>query len=122
MGTRVLITVPKRPQFGDAYYALQRRFDSGSHEIEVTAAQLLELKGDPVITVVELADDQKPVKKAAKPESTSAVEPAPDREAEATAAPAEEPKTETEPKAAPAEKPAAEKPASKGPGRRKATS
>lgn len=71
---RVIITVPPRPEFGNAYYTLQRRFDSGAHVLDVTEAQLAELKLEPVINVVTQAelDAQtaalEPVKPTEKPE------------------------------------------------------
>lgn len=49
---RVIVTVPPRPEFGNAYYSLQRKFDSGAHVIDVTDAQLEELRREPVISVV----------------------------------------------------------------------
>jgi hypothetical protein len=53
---RVIITVPPRPEFGNAYYSLQRRFESGAHVLDVTEAQLAELKLEPVINVVTQAE------------------------------------------------------------------
>ena len=47
------ILIPKRPEFGNAYWCLQRKFDSGFHVVDVTEAQLAELKADPVAQVVE---------------------------------------------------------------------
>lgn len=50
---KVGIVIPKRPEFGNAYWAIQRRFESGFHVVDVTDAQLEELKADPVAQVVE---------------------------------------------------------------------
>lgn len=50
---KVGIVIPKRPQFGDAYWAIQRRFDSGFHVVEVDERELAELQADPVATLVE---------------------------------------------------------------------
>jgi len=56
---KVGIVVPKRPQFGDAYWAIQRKFDSGLTVVELDDAteegqrQLAELRADPVLTLLE---------------------------------------------------------------------
>lgn len=66
---RVIVTVPPRPEFGNAYYSLQRKFDSGAHVIDVTDAQLEELRREPVISVVtqEELDAQVAATKAPEP-------------------------------------------------------
>jgi hypothetical protein len=50
----VAITIPQRPQYNNAYWVLQRRFESGGpYLLDVTEAQLAELKADPVLTLIE---------------------------------------------------------------------
>lgn len=69
---RVIVTVPPRPEYGNAYYSLQRKFESGAHVIDVTDAQLEELRREPVISVVtqEELDAQVAATKAPEPDPT----------------------------------------------------
>ena len=53
---KVIITVPPRPEFGNAYWALQRKFDVGATVLDVTDEQLAELQGQPVISVTLVSD------------------------------------------------------------------
>jgi hypothetical protein len=52
---KIGIVVPQRPEYGNAYWTLQRKFDSGFHLVEVTDEQLEELRADPIVTVLESA-------------------------------------------------------------------
>lgn len=53
---KVIVTVPPRPEFGNAFWAMQRKFDSGATVLEVTDEQLAELQGQPVIAVTLVSD------------------------------------------------------------------
>lgn len=64
------IVIPNRPEYGNAYYALQRKWDSGGpYVIEVDEAQLAELRADPVLTLIEDADALAKVQAATKAEA-----------------------------------------------------
>lgn len=76
---KVIVTVPPRPEYGNAYYALQRKFDTGAHVLEVTDEQLAELREQPVINVVtqaelDAAEASKP-SESSEPEGDPAAEP-----------------------------------------------
>lgn len=81
--TRVIITVPPRPQYGNAYYVLQRKFESGSHVLEVDEKQLAELQAELAVGVIGVTTEEEFL-------SASAV--ATKDEPKTHAAPAEEPK------------------------------
>jgi hypothetical protein len=53
---KVIVTVPQRPEFGNAYWALQRKFDTGATVLDVSDAELAELQGQPVIGVTLVSD------------------------------------------------------------------
>lgn len=52
---KVTISIPVRQGF-PGYWALQKFFAPGTHEVEVTEAQLAELKADPVLKVMDEAE------------------------------------------------------------------
>lgn len=64
---KVKIEIPSRKNFG-GYWLFQRYFEAGVHEIEVTEAQLEELKRD---AVAKLAQEAKPEVKAEAPKGKS---------------------------------------------------
>lgn len=53
---KVIVTVPQRPQFDNAYWCLKRRFETGATVIDVTDAELAELQEQPVIAVTLVED------------------------------------------------------------------
>jgi hypothetical protein len=53
---KVGILIPKRPEYGNAYWCLQRKFESGLHVVEVDERQLSELRADSVVQVVDAAE------------------------------------------------------------------
>ena len=46
---RIVITVPPRPEYDNAYWALGKRWATGTHVVDVTDAELAQLQGEPVI-------------------------------------------------------------------------
>ncbi len=54
--TRVIITVPPRPEFDNAFWAIQKRFPSGTTVLDVTDEELLELQAAPVIGLTIASD------------------------------------------------------------------
>jgi hypothetical protein len=71
---QVGIVVPKRPEFHDTYWVLQRKFFSGFHVVDVDERQLAELRADPVVSLVEGTELEASLTAATEP-SAPVVEP-----------------------------------------------
>lgn len=74
---KVQITIPKRPEFGNAYWAIQRRFESGIHVVEVNERELAELREDPVLGLVESAELEAKMAAETEPPGDPSAPPAP---------------------------------------------
>lgn len=53
---KVIVTVPPRPEFGNAYWALGRKFNAGATVLDVSDDELVDLKGQPVMSVTLVSD------------------------------------------------------------------
>lgn len=51
---KLTFTVPKRDGF-EGYWVLQKFFETGTHEVDVSEEQAAELKADPIVKVGEPA-------------------------------------------------------------------
>ena len=64
--TKVALVIPQRPEYGNVYYALKRPFASGGpYVVDVTAAELHQLREDPVLILIEDLSSLSPVVPAA---------------------------------------------------------